>query len=82
MLKILAVKLMVIGDRTATGRILNHILNNIPDSEILQYCLDYDKSYHTPTVKTIYEDKKSNLLFFYVKVHIEKNLIQKINPMN
>lgn len=80
MVKILAVESMVIGDQTATGRTLDHILNNIPDSEILQYCLDYDKSYHTPTVKTIYEDKKSNLIFFLCKSVYRKMFNTKDKP--
>lgn len=66
-MKILVVDSMVIGDQNATGKTLDNLLNNIPDCELLEYCLDYDSSYHTPTVKVIYENKRSNIVFFIFK---------------
>ena len=72
-LRVLYVGHILQGDDSATGKTLHNIYSNCTNIEFKQYCLDYDPSYHSTTVSTLYISKLKSALFY-----IFKNLYRKI----
>lgn len=76
-MKVLFVDSTVIGENSPTGATLANITKGIPNCEFLQYCIDYDPEFHTPCFPTIYEEKKTNLLFYILKSIYRKKYAKK-----
>lgn len=74
--RVLYVGHTLLGDDEATGQTLNNMFSHCYNVELLQYCLDYTKEYHTTEVKTIYIDEKKSFPFSLIKKAYRKRLAQ------
>ena len=79
-IKVLYVGYILQGDPGATGSTLHNIYSNCENTQILQYCLDYEPTFHTTQVDTVYLSRYKSVLFSLLKdIYRKKNKITENN---